>query len=63
MHFHDKDVVLAYRYDGALKSVTPDGKEIVNAYKAGEIRFNRGNRTHYEELVTDRQSAVMAELK
>jgi hypothetical protein len=63
MHFHDKDVVVAYRYDGSLKSVTPDGASVVNPYKAGDIRFNRGNRAHYEELTTDRQSAVMAELK
>jgi predicted metal-dependent enzyme (double-stranded beta helix superfamily) len=63
MHFHDKDVVVAYRCDGALKSVTPDGKNVVNAYKAGDIRFNKGNRAHYEELTTQRQSAVMMELK
>jgi hypothetical protein len=63
MHFHDKDIVVAYRYDGSLKSVTPDGASIVNAYKVGDIRFNKGNRAHYEELTTDRQSAVMAELK
>jgi hypothetical protein len=63
MHFHDKDVVLGYRYDGTLKSVTPDGKTTVNAYKSGDIRFNKGDRAHYEELTTERQSAVMAELK
>jgi hypothetical protein len=63
MHFHDKDVVVAYRYDGALKSVTPDGVSVVNAYKAGEIRFNKANRSHYEELASERQSAVMMELK
>jgi predicted metal-dependent enzyme (double-stranded beta helix superfamily) len=63
MHFHDKDIVVAFRYDGALKSVTPDGASVVNAYKAGDIRFNKGNRAHYEELTGDRQSAVMMELK
>jgi uncharacterized RmlC-like cupin family protein len=63
MHFHDKDVVVAYRFDGALKSVTPDGASVVNPYKIGDIRFNKGNRAHYEELVGDRQSAVMMELK
>jgi hypothetical protein len=25
LHFHDKDVVVAYRYDGSLKSVSPEG--------------------------------------
>jgi hypothetical protein len=63
MHFHDKDVVVAYRYDGTLKSVTPDGTVTINPLKAGDIRFNKANRTHYEELMTDRQSAVMMELK
>jgi hypothetical protein len=63
MHFHDKDVVVAYRYDGTLKSVTPDGASVVNPYKAGDIRFNKANRSHYEELTTDRQSAVIMELK
>jgi hypothetical protein len=63
MHFHDKDVVVAYRYDGTLKSVTPDGAVTVNPYRAGEIRFNKANRSHYEELATDRQSAVIMELK
>jgi uncharacterized RmlC-like cupin family protein len=63
MHFHDKDVVVAYRFDGSLKSVTPDGAAVVNPYKTGDIRFNKGNRAHYEELVDGRQSAVMMELK
>jgi hypothetical protein len=63
MHFHDKDVVVAYRYDGALKSVTPDGASVVNPFKAGDIRFNKANRSHYEELITDRQSALIMELK
>jgi predicted metal-dependent enzyme (double-stranded beta helix superfamily) len=63
MHFHDKDVVVAYRYDGSLKSVTPEGKETVNAYKTGNIRFNKGDRAHYEVLTIGQQSAMMAELK
>ena len=63
MHFHDKDVVVAYRYDGALKSVTPAGEVTANAYKAGDIRFNKADRAHYEVLTGERQSAVMMELK
>jgi redox-sensitive bicupin YhaK (pirin superfamily) len=63
MHFHDKDVVVAYRYDGSLKSVTPDGKATVNTFKAGEVRFNKADRSHYELLTSPRQSAVMMELK
>jgi quercetin dioxygenase-like cupin family protein len=62
-HFHDKDVVVVYRYDGSLKSTTPDGKSVVNDYKFATIRFNRGDRVHFEELVKGRQSAMMMELK
>jgi hypothetical protein len=63
MHFHDKDVVVVYLEDSALKSTEPDGKSIVNEYKAGDIRFNRRDRTHTELLVRDSASAVITELK
>lgn len=63
MHFHDKDVLVVYRYDGSLKSTLPDGKSVVNDYKAGSIRFNQGNRAHFEELVKGQQSAVIMEFK
>jgi hypothetical protein len=63
MHFHDKDVVVVYQDDTALKSTEPDGKSVVNEYKSGDIRFNRGDRTHTELLVRDTGSAVMIELK
>jgi hypothetical protein len=63
MHFHDKDVVVVYRYDGSLKSTTPDGNSVVNDYEAGSIRFNRGDRTHFEELVKGQQSAMIMEFK
>ena len=62
-HFHNKDVVLAYRFDGAIDSVTPDGQHTVTPHTAGEIRFNAGNRAHFERLVSGRQSAVITELK
>jgi hypothetical protein len=63
MHFHDKDVVVAYRYDGTLKSTMPDGTVMENPYKKGDIRFSKGNRSHSELLTTARQSAVILELK
>jgi hypothetical protein len=63
MHFHDKDVVVVYEDDTALKSTTPDGKSVVHEYKFGDVNFNRGNRTHTELLVKDTGSAVMTELK
>jgi redox-sensitive bicupin YhaK (pirin superfamily) len=63
MHYHDKDVVVAYRYDGSVKSVTPDGKNVVTDYTAGTVSFNKGDRAHFEELVKGRQSAIVLELK
>jgi hypothetical protein len=63
MHFHDKDVVVAYRYDGTLRSTALDGMFVDTAHKAGEVRFNKGNRTHSELLLSGRESAVMMELK
>jgi hypothetical protein len=63
MHFHDKDVVVVYLEDSALKSTEPDGKSILNEYKSGDIRFNRRDRTHTELLVRDAASAVITELK
>jgi hypothetical protein len=63
MHFHDKDVVVVYREDTALVSTTPDGAKKVNEYKAFDIRFNKGDRTHTELLDHGSGSAMMMELK
>jgi hypothetical protein len=63
MHFHDKDVVVSYLEDGDLTSITPDGKSVVNPYKAGMIRFNYGNRSHKEVLTKGTQRAIIVELK
>jgi hypothetical protein len=63
MHFHDKDVVVVYEEDTALKSTTPDGKITVNEYKDGQTKFNLRDRTHTETLIRGTGSAVMTELK
>jgi hypothetical protein len=63
MHFHNTDVVVTYLEDSALQSTTPDGKSVVNEYKSGDIRFNKGNRVHTELLVRGSASAVIMELK
>ncbi len=63
VHFHDKDVVVVYLEDTALKSTELDGKSILNEYKSADIRFNRRDRTHTELLVRDTGSAVITELK
>ena len=63
MHFHDKDVVVLFLEDGDLKSTTPDGKEVVNSYKAGTFRFNKGDRSHFETLIKGKMHAIITELK
>jgi hypothetical protein len=63
MHFHDKDTLVVFAETGALQSTTPDGKSVVNEAKFGDIRFNRGNRTHTELLLRGHARAVITELK
>jgi hypothetical protein len=63
MHFHDKDVVVVFLDEGDLKSTTPDGKDVVNPYKSGTVRFNLRDRTHTETLVRGKQRAIITELK
>jgi len=63
MHFHDKDVVVFFLEDGDLKSTTPDGQAVVNAYTSSTVRFNARNRTHSETLVRGKQRAIITELK
>jgi hypothetical protein len=63
MHFHNTEVVVAYRGNGDVASTTPDGKTTVNHRKAGDIVFNLANRSHSEELVKGQQAGIMLELK
>jgi hypothetical protein len=63
MHFHDKDFVVAFRYDSSQSILTPDGASHINDVKAGNILFLERGLTHSEGLTTDRQSAVYLELK
>jgi len=63
MHFHDRDVTVVYLDDGALESTTPDGMKTVNDYKFGDVRFNKPDRTHKEEVIRGMQHAVLIELK
>ena len=63
MHFHDKDVVVIFLEDGDLKSTTPDGKEVLNKYTSGTVRFNQRDRTHTETLMNGKQRAIITELK
>jgi predicted metal-dependent enzyme (double-stranded beta helix superfamily) len=63
MHFHNTEVVVAYRGNGDVSSSTPDGKTTVNHRQAGDIVFNLANRSHSEALVSGEQSGIMLELK
>ncbi|MDP9091161.1 MAG: hypothetical protein M3O26_20795 [Pseudomonadota bacterium] len=63
MHFHNKDAVVVFEATGALQSTTPDGKSVVSENQFGDIRFNRGNRTHTELLLRGNARAVIVELK
>jgi hypothetical protein len=63
-HFHDKDLMVVYMADGAINSVTSDGKATPNEFKFAEVRFNTGNRAHYEEYLRgDGPRAIITELK
>jgi hypothetical protein len=63
MHFHDKNLVVVFEDDMALKSTAVDGQSILNEYKFGTVRYNLRGRVHTETLLTDSGSAVITELK
>ena len=46
-----------------MHSVTPDGKHTPTAHHMGEIRFNKGNRAHFELLTSGKLGATMVELQ
>jgi hypothetical protein len=63
LHFHARDVVVVFLADGVLKSITPDGKSVLNPHSFGFTKFSPRGRVHYEELVEGDARAVMVELK
>ena len=63
MHIHDKDFVVAFRYDSSQVIVEPGGGSHINQVKAGEILFLERGLTHSEGTLSERQSAVYMELK
>jgi len=63
MHYHDKDVVVTYFEEGALKSTEPEGKATINEYKFGTVRYNPRDRSHSELLIRGTEHAVMTEFK
>lgn len=63
MHIHDKDFVVAFRYDSSQIIVEPGGASHVNQVKAGDILYLQHGLTHSEGTLSERQSAVYMELK
>lgn len=63
VHFHDKDALVVYLKNGALKSTTPDGKSVVNPLTVGKTTFNARDRVHTETLVEGESRAIITELK
>ena len=63
MHFHDTEVVVAYRGDGDITSTDPAGKAATSHRATGDIVYNLANRAHAEALVKGEVSGVMLELK
>jgi hypothetical protein len=63
VHFHDKDALVVYLRNGALKSTTPDGKSVINPLTVGKTTFNARDRVHTETLVNGESRAIITELK
>jgi len=54
---------VVFEATGAVKSLTPDGKSVINQSRFGDVRFSTRNRTHSEILVSGKAHAVITELK
>lgn len=63
MHFHDKDVVVIYLEDGALRSTDPKGASVINPHYFGFTKWNARDRVHTEELTQGKGRAIITELK
>lgn len=63
MHFHDTEIVVAYRGDGDITSTDPAGKVTTSHRATGDIVYNLANRSHSEALVRGQAGGVMLELK
>lgn len=63
MHFHDKDAVVVFEASGALRSTTPDGKQVVVEFRFAQTRFSPRDHSHTELLIQGQGRAVITELK
>jgi hypothetical protein len=63
MHFHDKNTVQVFRYDGVLRATDASGKVTPIHFRKGQINFSKAGLIHTETLVEGEECAVMTELK
>jgi len=63
MHYPDKDVVVTYLEDGALRSTDPNGQAVINEHYFGFTKLNSRDRVHTEELIKGKGRAIIVELK
>ena len=63
MHYHDKDVVVTYLEDGALRSTDPNGQAVINEHYFGFTKLNSRDRVHTEELIKGKGRAIIVEMK
>jgi hypothetical protein len=63
IHYHDKDVVVVFMDSGSIKSTPLEGESTIGDVNFGTIRFSKSDRTHSEELVKGKASAIVLELK
>jgi hypothetical protein len=63
MHFHNTEVIVAYRGEGEITSTDPSGKATPNHRATGDIVYNLANRSHSEAVTKGTVSGVMLELK
>jgi hypothetical protein len=63
MHYHNNDLVMAFRYNGTLRSSPLNGTPTDIPFKLGQITFSKAGTTHTETLIETQQSAVDLELK
>jgi hypothetical protein len=63
MHYHDKDVIVTYLEDGALRSTDPGGNSVINEHYFGFTKLNSRDRVHTEELIKGKARAIIVELK
>ncbi len=63
VHYHDKDVVVVFTEAGSIKSTPLNGEPTVGDVAFGTVRFSKSDRTHSEELIKGKASAIVLELK